>query len=75
MRICETCGARFRGNPERCPLDGGKLVPLPDPLIGRTLAGRYVIEEKIGVGGMGTVYRAKHEVVGRDVAVKFLAPS
>ncbi|MCB9632997.1 MAG: protein kinase [Sandaracinus sp.] len=74
MRICETCGARFRGNPERCPLDGGKLVPLPDPLIGRTLAGRYVIEEKIGVGGMGTVYRAKHEVVGRDVAVKFLAP-
>lgn len=55
-------------------MDGGNLVPLPDPLIGRTLAGRYVIEERIGVGGMGTVYRAKHEVVGRDVAVKFLAP-
>lgn len=74
LRLCETCGARFRGNPERCPLDGGNLVPLPDPLIGRTLSGRYVIEERIGVGGMGTVYRAKHEVVGRDVAVKFLAP-
>ncbi|MBX3250840.1 MAG: protein kinase [Myxococcales bacterium] len=74
MKVCEICGARFRGNPERCPLDGGALVPVPDPLIGRTLSGRYVIEERIGAGGMSTVYRAKHEVVGRDVAVKFLSP-
>ncbi len=74
MKICQICGARFRGDPTTCPLDGGNLVPLPDPLVGRTIAGRYVIEERIGAGGMGTVYRAKHEVVGRDVAVKFLSP-
>lgn len=74
MKVCEICGARFRGDPAACPLDGGTLVPVPDPLVGRTLAGRYVIEERIGVGGMATVYRAKHEVVGRDVAIKFLSP-
>ncbi len=74
VKVCEVCGARFRGNPPRCPLDGGELKTLPDPLVGRTIGGRYLVAEKIGAGGMGLVYRAKHEVVGRDVAIKFLAP-
>ncbi len=47
---------------------------LPDPLLGRTIAGRYVLQEKVGVGGMGSVYRAADATRSRDVALKFLAP-
>jgi serine/threonine-protein kinase len=74
VKQCETCRARFKGPATQCPLDGGRLVDLPDPLVGRTLSGRYTIIERIGAGGMGAVYRARHEVVEREVAIKFLSP-
>jgi eukaryotic-like serine/threonine-protein kinase len=41
-------------------------------LEGRRLAGRYVLEAQIASGGMGTVWRARDEVLGRFVAVKIL---
>ena len=41
-------------------------------LIGKMLANRYEILEKIGNGGMATVYRAKCHVLNRFVAVKVL---
>ena len=31
----------------------------PDPLIGRNVAGKFVIERLLGAGAMGAVYRAR----------------
>ena len=38
--------------------------------VGRTLDGRYKIEETVGVGGMAVVYKAYDSIDDRTVAVK-----
>ena len=53
----------------------GASPPVPserDPLVGVVLGGQYRVEERIGIGAMGQVYRAQHLASGRDVAVKIL---
>jgi len=61
-RFCARCGATRAAS------------PAVDPLIGRTIAGAYVVHELIGVGGMGRVYRAEQSMLGRTVAIKVVHP-
>lgn len=56
-----------------CPNDGAGLVAMAgDPLIGSIIADRYLIEEALGEGSMGMVYRARHVRLSRQFAVKIL---
>jgi serine/threonine protein kinase len=73
---CPGCENTFYGV-DHCPNDGAKLVRLvsqPDQLLGRTFDGRYTIVEKLGEGGMGSVYRSRQHSFGREVAIKVVNP-
>ncbi len=43
-----------------------------DPFIGKVIDGRYIIEGVLGEGGMGVVYRGRHKVIEKRVAIKIL---
>jgi serine/threonine protein kinase len=43
-----------------------------DRLVGQTLDGKYYVEKKIGEGGMGVVFSARHAVIERPLAIKVL---
>lgn len=77
---CPGCDKAFPSSLgfRQCPDDGTNLIqlaPSADPLIGRTLVERFVVGERLGQGGMGTVYRGKQLSTGREVAIKVIEPS
>src|SRR5262249_42128649 len=45
-----------------------------DPLVGQVLGGRYRVLRPIAVGGMATIYAARHSMINRPVAIKLLHP-
>ncbi|HEU4453638.1 MAG TPA: serine/threonine-protein kinase, partial [Longimicrobium sp.] len=49
------------------------MAGLEQLLIGRTLDGRYDVEEVLGTGRSGSVYRARHNRLGSEVAIKVVS--
>jgi serine/threonine protein kinase len=74
MKACPQCHIRYATDAVHCFLDGAELAAVLDPLVGKTIAGCYVIEDLLGEGGMSTVYRARHKLVDRPCAVKVMNP-
>jgi len=85
IRFCFNCGTDMsKGTLEAAPLtaDAPTLAFVPeaatlkkkeqDPLIGRTLDGKYLIDSRLGAGGMGTVYQGTRLHIGDTVAIKIL---
>jgi eukaryotic-like serine/threonine-protein kinase len=78
MKACSHCGKSYDDNFRVCPHDGTQLVQIAegaDPMLGRLLAERFLIVEKLGEGGMGSVYKAVHTQMDRICAFKTLLPS
>jgi tetratricopeptide (TPR) repeat protein len=71
MASCGGCAAEVQLEDPFCPRCG---APITDPFIGTVVGERYRIVSRIGVGGMGAVYRAEHTMMRRDLAIKVLLP-
>ena len=76
MRSCPRCNTSYSDGTVFCPEDGARLANDDgDQLIGARIDDRYLLEQRIGAGGLGQVYRASHLRMHRSFAVKLLLPA
>jgi serine/threonine protein kinase len=69
-RACPACGEQTRIG-SVCMNDGSKIF-VEDTLKAGDSIGRYVLEEKIGSGGMGQVWKGKNPAINKQAAIKIL---
>ncbi|MDP9037162.1 MAG: serine/threonine protein kinase, partial [Myxococcota bacterium] len=80
-KACPSCSAPYPADALFCTFDGTPLTTLPgaiaaaaatDVYIGREIPGPIEIQQLVGIGAMGRVYRGFQRGIDRDVAVKIL---
>src|SRR5437762_5203113 len=72
MRECATCKRCYPDEINHCPQDGVEITP---SLLGEpTLDGRYLLERRLGQGGMGVVFKARHIFLKTAHAIKVILP-
>jgi serine/threonine-protein kinase len=73
---CDQCETRFAATPPvaiQAPT-GDRAPPRPQSFqAGETVGNRYQIIERLGIGGMGTVFRARDRLLELDVALKIIS--
>ena len=76
---CRSCGLELDPSFHYCPNCGSNCsgvihtrTDARDPLIGAVIASRYRILERLGAGGMGTVYKVEHIRMNKLMAMKLL---
>ena len=78
--LCPRCNAANPRDAVDCVKCGTKM-PAPksaeeqDPLLGAFVGERFMVERKLGEGGMGVVYEADQTAIDRKVALKVLHPN
>jgi serine/threonine protein kinase len=72
-RRCRVCSKEYDLSFASCPHDGGPLDNVLE--VGTHLVAAYSYDATLGKGGMGVIYKAHHNVIGRTVAIKMLTSS
>src|SRR3954451_3810082 len=72
MKECPACRRCFPDDINHCPQDGDETLPslLGDPI----LDARYQLERRLGQGGMGVVFHARHIFLKTQHAIKVILP-
>src|SRR5215211_2950937 len=72
MKECPTCRRCYPDETNHCPQDGETTTP---SLLGEpTLDARYLLERRLGQGGMGVVFQARHIFLKTSHAIKVILP-
>jgi len=72
MKECPTCRRCYPDETNHCPQDGDATTP---SLLGEpTLDARYLLERRLGQGGMGVVFQARHIFLKTAHAIKVILP-
>ncbi|HKO99468.1 MAG TPA: SUMF1/EgtB/PvdO family nonheme iron enzyme [Pyrinomonadaceae bacterium] len=72
MKECPACRRCFPDEINHCPQDGDATTP---SLLGETiLDARYQLEKRLGQGGMGVVFQARHIFLKTSHAIKVILP-
>src|SRR6476646_4887826 len=72
MKECPVCRRCYPDETNHCPQDGEATTP---SLLGEpTLDARYLLERRLGQGGMGVVYQARHIFLKTSHAIKVILP-
>ena len=73
MKTCRTCKSSYPHDYAVCPRDGTPLEEAGVWTEGTLVRGKYQILSKIGEGGMGAVYKARHQRFGELRALKVIS--
>ena len=72
MKECQLCKNCFADSVATCPNDG---MPTVHTIPGEpVLEGKYQLEHRLGQGGMGVVYKARHAYLKTQLAIKVILP-
>lgn len=75
MKVCPKCFTETPDSTRFCP-NCGEAIPAQEQdergMIGRTIAGKFLVLEQVGEGAMGSIYKAEQTTLGKTVCIKVL---